>query len=122
MRKTITLEIEVPDEDTAMAAQAQAVVAVRLVQGIKSCAAILKPPEGSPMRLHVLIAKFPESSVPEVVRCWDQFSRDGNPEGYDEDMASGREQYPEAEYRQVVVKTVGLPEVFDTPEIEGELE
>ena len=79
----------------------------------------------SRMRLHVVLAKFPDSDVPEVVECWDEYCIEGNPDGWEEARSKALKKYGDDEgvvYREAVIMTLGLPELFDVPEVSGEVE
>jgi hypothetical protein len=46
------------------------------------------------MKLHIIMGLRPDSEVPEAIDCWDEYTIDANPEGFDEAVAKAKEKIP----------------------------
>lgn len=74
----------------------------------------------SRMNLHLVLALHDPDDAPEIVLCWDEFCIEGNEDGWIEARLKALETYGDTvQYREVIVQTQGIPELFDVPKVEG---
>lgn len=137
MRHIITLEVETesPERVTQeMIEGARSIPGTSVTKADIAEKPLAKPaksakpakPAKSQVRLHMVLARFVDNEgMPEVLLCWDEYCIEGNPDGWAEARAKAMVNYgtgSDVVYRDVTMMSVGLPEVFDVPEVSGEVE
>ena len=76
------------------------------------------------MKLHIIMGRRPESDVPEALDCWDEYTIDENPDGFEEAIRTHKAKSDFAAVSVVIVSisTKAVMAILDPPnELDGKV-